>query len=61
MRQYMETGDESKINIIGKKNPIITDELNEKRDEIYLKYASFSSRIFIKNQINFKKSKYATR
>nr|DAZ36993.1 MAG TPA: hypothetical protein [Caudoviricetes sp.] len=31
------------------------------RYEIYLKYASFSSRIFIKNQVNFKKSKYATR
>ena len=41
MRQYMETGDESKINIIGKKNPIITDELNEKRDEIYLKYVEW--------------------
>ena len=41
MRQYMETGDESKINIIGEKNPIITDELNEKRDEIYLKYVEW--------------------
>ena len=37
----METGDESKINIIGKKKPIITEELNEKRDEIYLKYVEW--------------------
>ena len=37
----METGDESKINKKKKKNPIITDELNEKRDEIYLKYVEW--------------------
>ena len=38
IRQYMETGDEKSINVEGKKIPVITNELNKKRDEIYLKY-----------------------
>ncbi len=34
----METGNEDAINIIGEKNPIITDDLNQKRDRLYLEY-----------------------
>ncbi len=34
----METENEDAINIKGEKNPIITDQLNQKRDKIYLEY-----------------------
>ena len=40
-KTFDNVAEESKINIIGEKNPIITDELNEKRDEIYLKYVEW--------------------
>lgn len=38
VKHYMETGDESEVNIVGEKKPIITAELNDKRDKIYLEY-----------------------
>ena len=41
VKQYMETGDESTINLVGKKSPLITEELNKKRDEIYLEYVEW--------------------
>lgn len=38
IKKYMETENEDAINIKGEKNPIITDQLNQKRDKIYLEY-----------------------
>ncbi len=45
IKRYMETGDEYFINIENEKRPVITEELNKKRDELYREYVAWKHEV----------------
>lgn len=45
IRRYMESGDEYFINVDNEKRPVITEELNKKRDELYREYVAWKHEV----------------
>lgn len=45
IKRYMESGDEYFINVDNEKRPVITEELNKKRDELYREYVAWKHEV----------------
>lgn len=45
IKRYMESGDEYFINVNNEKRPVITEELNKKRDELYREYVAWKHEV----------------